>query len=465
MKSKIGFKILRLALLMTLSATQAMPQTLSKPSEGVVVNSDNPSSPVESVEVQTAYRQYIDEASGMTADDLVRYALEHNGELAAARQMIAEVKGRLKQAGLKPNPMVEASGSQAVTSPDNNLMIGAELPLELGGRRKARVAVVQCELEMREAEVADFERKLAADVRMKYAEAIAAALNLKLTEDSLNLIRTSYRLVQARVEKGRSAPLEQQVLSVEVSRLDTLRIGSLSKTDMGMFELRKVIGMSPAEGLKLRSEFQPQRRPVAQNEALHLALEKRPDLVAARASENLASAQIEQARTEGKVDASLFANYERMNFGYDVSGFNSRGALVPVTGIFHYATFGVRLTLPVRNKNQGAIEAAIAAAEAAHKRREFAEIVVRNEIAAAYLRYERAQAALEVYSAGVSDQSLRNLEVIRRAYELGQKTLLDYVQEQRRLVEVETGFTDLLKEYLYSLIEIDRVAGSTIPSA
>jgi outer membrane protein, heavy metal efflux system len=244
-----------------------------------------------------------------------------------------------------------------------------------------------------------------------------------------------------------------------------MRIGSLSKTEMTMFELRKVIGMSPVESLKLRSEFQPQRRPTPQNDALRLALEKRPDLVAARAGENLASAQIEQARVEGKVDASLFANYERMNFGYDVRGFNSGGALVPVTGIFHYATFGVRLTLPVRNKNQGAIEAAVATAEAARKRREFAEIVVRNEIAAAYRRYERAQAALELYSAGVSNQSLRNLEVIRRTYELGQKTLLDYVQEQRRFVDIETGYTDLLKEYLYSLIEIDRVSGSTAPSA
>lgn len=465
MKRKMALKILVVALVMIVSVTPVLPQSMSKPAEGVIVTSNNPTPPVESVEAQTAYREFIDDTTGMTADDLARYALEHNGELAAARQMIAEVRGRLKQAGLKSNPMVEASGTQAVTSPDNNLMIGAELPLELGGRRKARVAVVQRELEMREAEVADFARRLAADVRMKYAEAIAAALNLKLTEDSLNLIRTSYRLIQARVESGRSAPLEQNVLSVEVNRLDTMRIGSLSKTEMTMFELRKVIGMSPTEFLKLRSDFQPQRRPVTQTEAMRLALEKRPDLVAARASENLASAQIEQARTEGKVDASIFANYERMNFGYDVRGFNSQGALVPVTGIFHYATFGVRLTLPVRNKNQGAIEAAVATAEAARQRREFAEIVVRNEIAAAYRRYERAQAALELYSAGVSNQSLRNLEVIRRTYELGQKTLLDYVQEQRRFVDIETGYTDLLKEYLYSLIEIDRVSGSTAPSA
>src|SRR5262245_64791126 len=83
----------------------------------------------------STYARLIDPANGMTADDLVRYAFEHNGELAAARDMIAEARGRWRQAGLKPNPTLEASGMQAVTSSDNNLTVGVELPLELGGRR------------------------------------------------------------------------------------------------------------------------------------------------------------------------------------------------------------------------------------------------------------------------------------------------------------------------------------------
>ena len=45
---------------------------------------------------------------------------------------------------------------------------------------------------------------------------------------------------------------------------------------------------------------------------------------------------------EGKVDASIFANYQRQNMGFGVRGFNDAGALAPVQGIFHYATFGLR---------------------------------------------------------------------------------------------------------------------------
>ena len=407
----------------------------------------------------STYARLIDPANGMTADDLARYAFEHNGELAAARATIAEARGRLRQAGLRPNPMFEASGAQAVTSSDNNLTVGIELPLELGGRRRARVTVAEREIEMKVAEVRDFERRLAAEVRVKYADALAATRNLKFTEDLLELTRNSHQLIRARVELGKSAPLDQNLVWVELNKTEVMRIGFESNAEVAMLELKKVVGMPPEATLRLRGEFELEGQPPQQSEALRRALESRPDLAAFRAAENLAAAQAEQARVEGKVDASIFANYERMNFGYNIRGFNDAGALVPVTGAFHYATFGLRFTLPVRNKNQGLIEAAAAAEEAARKRREYAELAVRNEVASAYARLERARAASAIYRERVIDASARNLDVLRQAYTLGQKNLLDYITEQRRFIDVETGYTDLLKETFDALVEIERVAG------
>jgi cobalt-zinc-cadmium efflux system outer membrane protein len=488
MRRKICLKVLVAALLLVSSTASVFPQSVEREEQGQepvarakegtlpprapneqetmgVVLSGKPPEPVQLAQTPSSYPQFIDPVNGLTADDLVRYALAHNGELAAARLMIAEARGRLRQAGLRPNPMVETSGTHGVTTSDNMTMIGAELPLELGGRRKARVGVAQRELELRDAEVADFERKLAAEVRMKYSDVIAAARNLKFTEDLLTLTRDSHRLVQARVERGKSAPLEQNVVFVELSRVDAIRINFESKSEVAIFELRKVIGMLPGEPLQLRGEFDTSRQPAPQSDAIRNALASRADLVAARATEILTQAQIDQARVEGKVDASIFANYQRQNMGFGVRGFNDAGLLAPVQGIFHYATFGVRLTLPVRNQNQGNIEAAIAAAEAARNRREFNEIVVRNEVASAYARFARAQAALAVYRDNVRNQAQLNLDVVQQTYTLGQKTLIDYINEQRRYIDIETGYTDALKEFFNSLVEIERAAGSPDPTA
>jgi len=462
MNSRSRFEALPVIALILASSPSVLGQSARADSPGVV--------PLERHEEQAAppraarlWEQFIDEQNGLTADDLVKYALDHNGELAAARQMVAEARGRLLQAGLKPNPMLEGSAQQAVTSPDNAFTIGAELPLELHGRRSKRVSVAQREIELREAEVVDFERKLAAEVRTKYVEAIATARNLRFGEDLLTLTRDSHRLVEARVEAGKSAPLDQNILLVEVNRVNTMIIGDASKTEAALFDLKKTIGMPPENSLRLKSDYGAGSQPPPISDAISQALASRPDLVAAEAAEKLAHSQIEQASTEGKTDASIFANYQRMNFGYDIRGFNGAGQLVPVTGIFHNVTFGLKLTLPVRNKNQGNIEVAASAAAEARSRREFAETVIRNEVAAAYARLERAKAALTLYGAGVRDQSLHNLEVVRQTYSLGRKSMIDYLSEQRRYIDIETGYTDLLKEYQLSRVEIDRAIAAPLP--
>jgi len=465
MKRGCLLRTIGVLLLPAVSATVALPQAITERQQIGLVLSAKPPRTIELSEPAPVDSQYVDPINGMTADDLVRYSLTHNGELAAARQMIAEARGRLRQAGLRSNPMFEASGTQATNTSDNSVMIGAELPLELGGRRSARIAVASAELRVREAEVADFERKLAADVRMKYGDAIAAARNVKFTEELLTLTRDSHRLVHARVERGKSAPLEQNLLLVELNRVDAMRIGFESRVEVAMLELKKVIGMPSGEELRLHGEFDIPRQPATQSDALRNALATRPDLLASRATEALAATQIEQARIEGKPDASLFASYERMSTGFDVFGFNNAGARVPVMGVFHNLSFGVKLNLPVRNKNEGNIEAAAATAEAARSRREFAELVVRNEVASAYLRLERARQALAVYRDGVRGQAERNLDVVRQTYTLGQKTALDYVGEQRRFAEIETAYTEILKEYFNSLVELERAAGTPVPSA
>ena len=81
--------------------------------------------PNEKTERSAIYTQSIDPVNGRTAQELVGYALSHNGELAAARTMLNEVRGRLRQASLKPNPTLESSGTKAVNSSDNSFLVAS----------------------------------------------------------------------------------------------------------------------------------------------------------------------------------------------------------------------------------------------------------------------------------------------------------------------------------------------------
>lgn len=413
-------------------------------------------------EEQSSVNKYVDETSGMTAGEAVAYALAHNGELVAARKEIDAAKAMVKQASLRANPQLDVNGAHQVIGSDNSVMVSGRLPLELGGRRSSRVAVAGRELEVREHAVADRERILAAEVRTKFGQALAQVLKLKFAEELVLTSRRGYRLVVARVMEGRTAPLEQNMVLVEVNRLRSIRELEEGKAEVQLLEMKNILGMNPEEPLKLKGTFDDlidQLPPLA--EATERALATRPDVLALRTTESLASAQIEQAKASGRLDASLTAGYQRMNSSFPVNGINDAGQLRPVQDVFHFLTFGVTLDLPVRNKNQGGIEAAAANLEAAQSRREFMELTVRREVAAAYARYTSAARAMEIYRVGVRDQARQNLDVVRQTYELGAKTLLDYISEQRRFIEFENQFIDSMLETYSARVEIERATAAT----
>ncbi|HEV8426506.1 MAG TPA: TolC family protein [Pyrinomonadaceae bacterium] len=444
-------KLLVALLILTIQALSAPESTMAQVTP-VIPAQQNP---------QSSISRYYDPSNGLSADDAVSYALVHNGELAAFRSELEAARGLFQQASLRPNPQLEIERKEQVNGSDNDTMVGAMLPLELGGRRSARILVAQRELELKQSLLADQERLLAAEVRAKFGEALGELLKLGFTEDLLTTTDEGYRLVAARVTEGRTAPLEQNMVLVEVNRIRFMRESGQGKVEVAMLELRNLMGMSPEEPLRLRGDLDHLIEPVPSVVvAKDIALRERPDLRAARALEDLAEARIVQARSQGRLDASLTGKYELMNFGFPQQGFNSNGELVPIQGRFHSLAVGVTLDLPVRNRNQGAIAAAVAEKAAATQRREFAELTVQREVASALARYQSAARAAEIYRVGVQEQANANLDVIRQTYELGSKTLLDVIAEQRRFIETQTGYIEALVNTYQARVEIERATAS-----
>ena len=443
---------LLVALLILTSHLLRAPESTMAQTTPVVPAQPNP---------QSSISRYYDRSNGLSPDDAVTYALAHNGELAAFRTEVEAARGLVQQASLRPNPQLEIERKGQINGSDNDTTVGATLPLELGGRRSARILVAQRELELKQSLLADRERLLAAEVRAKFGEALGELLKLGFTEDLLTTTDQGYRLVAARVTEGRTAPLEQNMVLVEVNRIRSMREGGQGKVEVALLELRNLMGMRPEEPLRLRGDLDHLIEPVPSLVvAKDTALRERADLRAARAMEDLAEARIVEARSQGRLDASLTGKYELMNSGFPQQGFNSNGELVPIQGRFHSLAVGVTLDLPVRNRNQGAIAAAIAEKSAATQRREFAELTVQREVASALARYQSAARAAEIYRVGVQEQANANLDVIRQTYELGSKTLLDVIAEQRRFIETQTGYIEALVNTYQARVEIERATAS-----
>jgi len=400
------------------------------------------------------------ETGEFTVDDLVAQALVDNPDLQATQVEVDAAHGRLLQAGLRPNPMLDLGVQKNVTGPDHNLTASVIVPLDLNGRKAGRVGVAAGELEMKRAQVAVRARRLRAEVRLKAGELLAAQRNLHFTEELLQVNRDALGLLRTRVSQGAAPPLEENLLRVEVNRLEASRRRLASQVEVLTLQLKTLVGLEPEAPLALRGDLRPAPVALNLNEGLTQALAARSDLLVARAEVAMAAAMIQKEQAEGRWDASVNVGYMRQDFGYDLRGLTASGGTQPIQDVFHYVGAGVSITLPVRNQNQGNIAAALASTTAAQRRLAFVTLMIRQEVTAAFLQSEATQRALDIYTQGVREVARQNLEVVRQTYELGRTSLLDLIAEQRRYIDIETGYTEVLKQAYDAVVDIERVVGT-----
>jgi cobalt-zinc-cadmium efflux system outer membrane protein len=405
---------------------------------------------------------FLDSQAGTTESDLVTRALGQNPTLSAVRQEIEMARGGLTQARLRKNPSLTAGGLQEIDGQDNRVSIGGALPLELFGRRARRTEVAERKLDATRESVADRERLLTGEVGMRFGETLAAVRNLNFVERLLQLNRDSLRLMEARVREGSTPRLDADEVRVEVGRIDALRIDYQAKAEIALLKLKEAVGIQPDEILRLKGSLDQPKISVDQNQLLQIALAHRPDLAAQRASEAIAVAELHQQQAEAKLDATVSASYERPNSGFSQRAFDAAGNLSPIRQTFNYAVAGIEIALPAFNRNQGAIVADTAAIDAARSRIAAGALSVRSEVAQNQVRYQGAQARVAAYGGSVREQAARNLEVVRQIYSYGRITLLDVITEQRRYIDIETGYTDVLLDAYAARVALEQATGASL---
>jgi cobalt-zinc-cadmium efflux system outer membrane protein len=406
---------------------------------------------VDSVAAQAPTRE-------VTVEALVAEALRSHPELQAARLEVDAATARVQQAGLRPNPTLDLGGQKAL-GPDSNLTVGLTLPLDLNGRKEGRVGLAEREHEMRRALLAERERRLRADIRTKAGDVLAARRNLTTTSDLLDANRRALGVVRDRVREGAAPALDEGLQLVEVTRLEASQALLASRVEVLTLQLKTVAGLAVDAPLTLVDELNAAPVPLEVETALSRAAQERPDVRLARAEVATGSARVRKEQAEGRWDASVNVGYQRTDMGFDLMGITDRGGTRRIQDTFHYFGGGISIVLPVRNRNQGSIAAAESETRAAERRQRFVELALRQEVVSAFAQHAAARRAVEMYDTGVRGVARRNLDVVRQAYALGRGSLLDVIGEQRRYLEIEGGYTTVLKDAYDAEVEIERATG------
>lgn len=405
--------------------------------------------------------RYVDPTLGMSLGDAITLALRQAPAIRATRAEIEVAGGRRQQAALRSNPTVSVERRDEPGGTDNQTTFGVQLPLDLY-RRSARVSVADRELEVARLDVAERERLLAADVRTRYGAALAAIRELAILEELLGAVTKQLELLTARVGEGATPPLERDLLHVEAHRLAAEQRMQTSRVATSLIELKQLVGLAPDTPLTLRETLDAV---VARESSLPApppdddVIRARPDVRGAEARVGTADSVLRQAAVEGRPDVSVFGTYMRMDSGFMQRGFAPDGSLERVRGVFHYVAGGAMVTVPLFNRNQGTVAAAraqVAGAQAAH---EAALLQAQSEAAAAHLTDASARAVVDQYRDGIRPMARKNLDVVNETFSLGRATVFDVLNEQRRYLEIERGYTEALRSAFDARTKLQLAAG------
>ncbi|MGH9384405.1 MAG: TolC family protein [Vicinamibacterales bacterium] len=408
----------------------------------------------------TIAARYLDPASGISLEQAITRALAQEPSLAAARSEIDVARGMRLQAELRPNPSVSFERRQEPAGTDDLTTVAVEWPLDLF-RRGGRIAVAERAVAATALGVANRERLLAADVRMRYGDVLMAVREVTTLDELVEATRRQHELLRSRVQEGAAPPLERDLLDVELRRLESDRLLQVGRTEAALFELKRVLGMPAAARLVLRDTLDDVVKGESSLTAVDLSMDpaKRADVREAEARLSAAEATIDRARREGRFDVSLFGSYMRMDAGFPQRAFAADGSLERVRGQFNYIAAGAMVTVPLQSRNQGEVAAARAGRAGAAAAYDALRLTAQTEVAAARTRDEHAQQAVRIYSTGAQTLARQNLSVVAQSYELGRVTVFDVLAERRRYLDVERAYTDALRAAYEARTALKRALG------
>lgn len=399
-----------------------------------------------------------------TADDLVRVGIANNKDLAAVQSRIAEAKGQLRQARVRPSPTLDFTGDTGKpfgSEGEYQYSLGVSQQVETFGKRCKRVRMAELAVHVADAGYRERSAQLAYAIKAAYAERLAEDRKVKLFDELIDLSEQSLELTEARAREGDVATLEANLLKVECSRARLQKAGAQGRLASAELEIRRLAGLRPEQSLP-SSDF-PVHLPVELDNLKRKAIEERADLTMARANEEREHAAISLAQAEAKPDITFSSGISRQSSEFDgLYGLRTNGSLSPMRESVNTLSFGVSLPLRTSRSGAGNVQAARARAAGARLNSEYLVQSIAIEVESAYQRWRIATDSLQTLQKNVIDPSVSNLSIIRQAYQLGQLRLLDVLNEQRRLVDTQLASIDAQADAARTWAELERATGGNL---
>jgi len=390
----------------------------------------------------------------LSLDQAIDLALTNSPALKAARSQIDQNRGQETTAGLRPNPVLQGDAqflpiftpnrfSSDNFSQDQQYDVGIGYLFERGGKRQKRVQAARDATEVTRSDVRDAERNLAFSVARQFTAALLAKANLDFAIQNLESFRKTVEISETRQQAGDIS--QGDLLRIKVQRLQFETDVSAARVALqqARVTLRQLIGFdSVAADYRLVGELSYQPVTETLEHAQATALEKRPDLAAARQGIVAARSQTVLAQANAKQDPTASVNYSH-------------------TGGASSASFFFNIPLPVFNRNQGEIARSRFAESQATFDAKAAEETVLSDVQSAYEQAKAAGSIVDLYASGYLKQAQDSREITGFAFRQGAASLIDLLDAERTYRNTEFSYRQALANYQSAVQQLRQAEGLT----
>jgi len=385
--------------------------------------------------------------SSLTLDQALRLASETNPNVRAKEFELKAVGAGEITAGLRPNPTANFLAEQfggASSASQTQYTINIGQPIELGGKRQRRIDSATAQTKVTAHELADLRRQIDFQVKKTFTDILVAKDALALSEQNLSALDELEKIQRLRAEKGDLSGLE--LLRIQVQRFAFERDAADARQALraAKIGLRSLIGADKVtDDFAAAGSLELRQSSYTQSELYRRALDTRPDIRAAEAARNKATADINLAKANAWWDVTPQVEYQRI--GPD----NTIG-------------FGFGLPLRIFDRNQGEIARTRADALRVDAVRDAVVIRALSEVDTALAAVDTERGKVEVLRDTYLPKAKQARETVEFAYRRGGVSLLDYLDAQRTYRETALQYLQALGNYQTAIYLLEAAVGAPL---
>jgi len=374
-----------------------------------------------------------------------------NLDYAAQRYSVSVAKAQIVAAEVSPNPTVSFSyfGDISVQNQPSIYTSGISQPFEMGGKRGGRIAVARRNYLTAAATLEDFFRTLRGTAAGAFIDAITDRMIVeqkKSTYESLDKLAATN---QKRFEAGDIDEVDANQARVDALQARDDLHSSESDEATATVALVQLMGIPGAEAPTPVGDLRFRVRNFNLKTLLTGAMEKRPDVIAARDSLEAARASVRLARANRYPDVTVGLSF--------VHTTRSKNSINP-SPTFDAANLSVSVPLPLFNSFRGEYEAAVQSALQSATSLKSIILKAEVDVRQSYKRYELANARLGQYQGGALDLADKVLEAKLVSYQKGAATLLDVLTAQKADNDVHLAYISALTEQAKALVALEQAS-------